>query len=100
MRERPENIRNVCAEHAPKPDPTLQQHPPHWYVGSHVKRAFVDDDRIEHMWVHVTRVAGGRLWGRVDNVPSLITTVAYGDVVSVELSEIEAVSEPRRPTHG
>jgi hypothetical protein len=69
MTERPSNIRNVCAAHAPKPDPTVQQHPPHWYIGTCVKRAFVDGDYKEHMWIRVTSAADGRLWGAWQTFP-------------------------------
>jgi uncharacterized protein YegJ (DUF2314 family) len=90
--EDPKNIRNVCAEHAPRPDPTLQFHPLPWYVGRHVKRAFHQGEAIEHMWVRVTAVTGATLTGVLANEPTLVDDVQLHDAVTVQLHEIEAVA--------
>lgn len=89
--EDPENIQNVCADCAPRPDPTLQFFPLPSYVGRHVKRAFYQDDLIEHMWVRVTGVTGATLTGVLANEPTIVGDVQLGDTVTVELYDIEAI---------
>jgi hypothetical protein len=73
--EDPKNVRDLCAECAPRPDPTLHGHPLPWYVGRHVKRAFRQGDAIEHMWVRVTAVTGTSLTGCSTTNPALWMTL-------------------------
>lgn len=91
------NLRGVCAVHAPKPDPKFAKLKPEEFVGKWVKKAFeVNKEhpkmpQIEHIWVKITAVKAGGLIGTLANQPLFINK-KFGDKVSVQVTEIEALS--------
>lgn len=91
------NIRKVCKECADKMRAETQRHLPPLseLVGKHVKRAFSDGEKVEHMWVEVDSVNEGNrtLVGFLDNSPAMVGNVRCGDEVIFYADEIEEVLE-------
>lgn len=51
-----------------------------------VKAPFTDDFGREYMWVSVTEVDGGHIYGRLENEPATVRTVRRGQPVRVPRS--------------
>ncbi len=64
------------------------QHPAKGQRKFEVKKPFIKDAMVEHIWLSDVTYSGGRFHGRVDNHPRLITGVKMGDRVSVNPNEI------------
>lgn len=60
-------------------------------VGKHVKLAFKQRDRVEHMWVKVTKYKAKKkeYTGILDNDPVIVTNVKDGDIVTFNHEDIE-----------
>ena len=94
------NVKFICADCAPRPDPALHKHRPSWFVGRHVKRAFRGSrGDVEHMWVHVIEHWGPYLVGTLDNEPILNVGVQRGDRVIFAMTESEAASDFSNKEH-
>jgi uncharacterized protein YegJ (DUF2314 family) len=61
---------------------------PSAYRDFEVKKPFIKDGVVEHMWLSGVTYSGGRFHGNVDNKPHQITGVKMGDHVSVNPNEI------------
>lgn len=60
------------------------------FVGSCVKLAFRDEQKVEHMWVRVQRMESpDRMYGILDNEPVLVENVEFGDQIEFSLEELE-----------
>jgi Uncharacterized protein conserved in bacteria (DUF2314) len=94
-REPASNIGMFCAEHSPKPDPKFAGLDPQTLIGRFVKKGFKTADprvELEHMWVKVKRLReDGKLEGVLNNDPGFCPNLKNGDIVTVEMSEIEAI---------
>lgn len=91
--ESPNNIGFVCAEHASKPI-TLTDEQISKLVGTYVKVGFPEkapSNHVEHMWIFVEALLEGdtKFTGKLDNDPVLDVGVAYGDVITRPISDIE-----------
>ena len=64
------------------------QHPKKSQHDFQVKKPFVRDGMIEHLWLSDVTFKGGRIHGRVDNKPREIIGLKMGDRVSVNPNEI------------
>ncbi len=64
------------------------QHPKSGQRKFEVKKPFVKDGVVEHMWLSDVTYSGGRFHGVVDNHPRKIPGVKMGDRVSVNPNEI------------
>ncbi|MEO6788313.1 MAG: DUF2314 domain-containing protein, partial [Chthoniobacteraceae bacterium] len=53
-----------------------------------VKKPFIKDGEVEHLWLSGVEFSGNRFHGRVDNRPAMIKGLKYGDRVSVNPGEI------------
>jgi len=53
-----------------------------------VKVAIEDGDQTEHLWLVPVRYENGKFIGRVNNEPQKVTTVKFGDEVTVAKDEI------------
>ena len=53
-----------------------------------VKKPFVHEGSVEHIWLSDVNFSGGRFHGRVDNRPRNIPGLKMGDLVSVNPNEI------------
>ncbi len=53
-----------------------------------IKAPITDGVRIEHVWLADVRYEGGTFIGRVDNLPTRVTTVAEGQELRVEKAKI------------
>lgn len=92
-REPMSNVGPVCAAHAPKPDPRLTKKPAEFFIGRFVKKAFKTNAKepqpqVEHMWVEVKKVEGGKLVGLLNNDP-FFCDIQCGDEVKMEVAEVE-----------
>ena len=85
------NVRLVHEE-AIKPECMYNKKPLHWYVGRCVKIAFQSaKSPVEHMWVRITDVDENDLIGVLDNYPVSVIHLRYGDRVTLNRTQIEAV---------
>ena len=64
------------------------QHPAADQRDFEVKKPFVKDGEVEHLWLSDVHFSGNRLHGRVDNRPQKIKGLKVGDLVSVNPDEI------------
>jgi len=64
------------------------QHPAAEQVDFEVKKPFVHDGHVEHIWLSGVTFSGNRFHGHVDNRPHFIKGLKYGDRVSVNPDEI------------
>ena len=64
------------------------EHPTRNQRDFQVKKPFVRDGVVEHLWLSNVTFGGGRFHGNVDNKPKDITGVKMGDRVSVNPNEI------------
>jgi uncharacterized protein YegJ (DUF2314 family) len=53
-----------------------------------IKKPFIKDGQVEHIWLSDVRYSGHRFHGRVDNTPHKIKGLKFGDRVSVNPNEI------------
>ncbi len=53
-----------------------------------VKVAIIDGDQTEHLWLTPVRYENGKFIGRINNEPHMVTTVKFGDEVTVAKDEI------------
>ena len=87
-----ENIRLVH-EDAIQPDPEYASKNLDWFVGRSVKSAFQSEDGFtEHMWVQITHVEDGTLFGKLDNDPVIVKHIKHGDPVRLTAVQVEMVS--------
>jgi uncharacterized protein YegJ (DUF2314 family) len=63
------------------------------FIGCCVKRAFIEGEQVEHMWVIVTEIFKDKIKGKLDNDPAFIKNTKMGDEVEVLFSEISAIGE-------
>lgn len=86
------DIKNVCDECAPKPDPKYLNENPRSFIGKLIKKGFpYKRYNKEHLWVKVTGFKGMKtLTGIIVSDP-LNTDRKKGDKVRVTLKEIEDV---------
>jgi uncharacterized protein YegJ (DUF2314 family) len=64
------------------------QHPTATQRDFEVKKPFVHDGAVEHIWLYHVTFSGGRFHGEVDNRPRYIPGLKMGDRVSVNPNEI------------
>ena len=64
------------------------QHPAEGQHDFQVKKPFMNDGTVEHLWLSHVEFHGNHFHGRVDNRPHLIEGVLFGDRVSVNPDEI------------
>jgi uncharacterized protein YegJ (DUF2314 family) len=64
------------------------EHPTPGETDFEVKKPFVQNGQIEHIWLANVRFIGGRFQGNVDNVPTKIRGLKRGQLVSVNPDEI------------
>jgi uncharacterized protein YegJ (DUF2314 family) len=64
------------------------QHPTSKQRDFQVKKPFVHDGVVEHLWLADVNYSGGRFHGKVDNRPKNIPGLKIGDQVSVNPAEI------------
>lgn len=57
--------------------------------GFGVKKAFLDGEKTEHMWVTVTGIEGQVIRGRLCNKPQTIHSLKFGDLVEITVAEVE-----------
>ena len=88
------NILYVCPEYSEKLYPnkgkfTVEQ----LLRADMVKSAFSAGKRVEHMWVTVSKVQveNQLVKGTLDNTPTEITHLTFGDIVFVPFKEIEDI---------
>ncbi|MGB8355884.1 MAG: DUF2314 domain-containing protein [Chthoniobacteraceae bacterium] len=67
---------------------TALQHPGPGQRDFEVKKPFVKDGKVEHLWLSHVQYSGGRFHGLVDNRPQNITGIKMGQRVSVNPDEI------------
>lgn len=85
------NVRLVHEESI-KPDSIYSKRTMHWYLGRCVKIAFQSaESPVEHMWVKITEIDGNDLVGVLDNDPAYVYHVRFGDRVTLNRTQIEAV---------
>lgn len=90
--ESSDNMRFVHEE-AIKPDSLYAKKPLEWFIGRLVKIAFQSADSwVEHMWVKVNKVQGHDLVGTLENYPAFVTHLGYGDQVTINRTQIEAIN--------
>jgi uncharacterized protein YegJ (DUF2314 family) len=53
-----------------------------------VKKRFIQNGQVEHIWLSDVQFAGNRFQGRVDNQPRKIQGLKLGQLVSVKPNEI------------
>lgn len=90
------NIRSVCKEHSPKPNPEYFEKPMTWFVGKYCKLAFPTklpegQPQFEHMWVQVTEYCGDELVGLLNNDPICVKDYKFGDLLAFKRTEISQV---------
>ncbi len=61
-------------------------------VGDHVKLSFHEDDQGEKMWVQIFVIDENTFHGQLDNVPVLMKTIKYRDIVVFERKNIIGVT--------
>lgn len=89
--ENPRNIGVVCSRHAPRPG-RYKDVDPRTLIGKYAKLGFPSEcGRIEHMWVLVEEMDGGKLYGTLNNDPVLDVGFVCGDPVGFTVDEIEAI---------
>lgn len=92
------NIQIFCKDHGPQAGEYTGK-PPGDFIGKLVKRVFqakkspIPGMISEHMWVKIHDINGNRLIGTLDNQPILDVGLKYGDMVTVELTEIEDIMD-------
>ena len=95
--ENKKNIQHVCNKCSDEKKAETQRNLPTLadLIGGYVKKRFVEGDKGEHMWVHVTSCneQAGTLIGTLDNEPVVVMNVAHGDEVVIYRDEIEAILE-------
>ena len=64
------------------------EHPKKSQRDFQVKKPFVHDGVVEHLWLSKITFTGGRFHGQVDNKPREMTGIKMGDRVSVNPNEI------------
>jgi uncharacterized protein YegJ (DUF2314 family) len=64
------------------------QHPAPGQTDFEIKKPFIQNGQIEHIWLSDVQVTGHRLQARVDNQPRKIQGLKLGQVVSVDPKEI------------
>lgn len=64
------------------------QHPSPGESDFEVKKPFVEEGNVEHIWLSDVTFARGRFQGKVDNEPGKIRGLKAGQVVSVNFDEI------------
>jgi uncharacterized protein YegJ (DUF2314 family) len=64
------------------------KHPAKGQRDFEVKKPFMNDGEVEHLWLSEVEFRGNRFHGRVDNRPHRIEGVKFGDRVSVNPQEI------------
>lgn len=85
------NIGVVCGCHVPKAG-AYKGVDPKTFIGKYVKLGFPSKcGRVEHMWVHVEEMDGGKLYGTLNNDPVLDVGFVDGDPVGFTVDEIEAI---------
>jgi len=57
--------------------------------GFAVKKAFVEDGRVEHMWVSVVSIEGPIIRGWLSNTPGMVKSLKFGDAVELSDTEVE-----------
>lgn len=53
-----------------------------------IKKAFIEGDKVEHLWVHDVRFDGRRFHGTIDNEPVDLKATHLGDEVTFSPAEI------------
>ena len=64
------------------------KHPAPGQQDFEIKKAFVQNGQVEHIWLSDVQFAGNRFQGRVDNQPRKIQGLKLGQLVSVKPNEI------------
>jgi uncharacterized protein YegJ (DUF2314 family) len=54
-----------------------------------IKKAFVDGDKVEHLWIKAVTYDGKNFHGRVDNRPAEVGNVHAGERVTVAPREVD-----------
>ena len=88
------DVRILCEECAPKPNPVYRKWPLQAFIGKKCKLAFADEHITEHMWVHcigLARASGFQLNGTLGSFPRLLANIEHGDQVLFDRSAIEDV---------
>jgi uncharacterized protein YegJ (DUF2314 family) len=52
------------------------------------KARFIDGDHVEYMWMTVTSISGDSVRGTLDNEPSIVNNVKYGQPTSFRLTDL------------
>ena len=97
MTEDPNNIVVVCAdctkERKNKMQEKLKNIDPKTLIGKYVKKGFLgENNKVEHMWVEIIGLSkDGKLIGELNNDPIVITHLQSGDVIELDISEIEQI---------
>jgi uncharacterized protein YegJ (DUF2314 family) len=64
------------------------KHPESGQQDFEVKKRFIQNGQVEHIWLSDVQFAGNRFQGRVDNQPRKIQGLKLGQLVSVKPNEI------------
>src|SRR5258708_29209764 len=67
---------------------TALRHPAPDQKDFEIKKPFIQNGQIEHIWLSDVQLVGNRLQARVDNQPRKIQGLKLGQVVSVDPKEI------------
>ena len=97
--ENPRNVRSICGNCAPKPNPEFSEIPMEWFIGKYCKLGFEVPEESrgpskEHMWVKVESCSNEKLHGVLDNNPLFVPNLSLKDKVSFTTDEIEDVMTP------
>jgi uncharacterized protein YegJ (DUF2314 family) len=64
------------------------KHPAPGQQDFEVKKPFIQNGQVEHIWLSDVQLVGNRFQGRIDNQPRKIQGLAVGQIVSVNPNEI------------
>jgi uncharacterized protein YegJ (DUF2314 family) len=64
------------------------KHPAQGQEDFEIKKPFIQNGQVEHIWLSDVRFVGNRFQGRVDNRPRKIQGLKVGQIVSVNPNEI------------